>query len=384
MMMSRRAFATAGGGLAVSALAAGAKAGAPDALGKSEGVLNVFTSNGRALIMVRSGERTPFPVVFDTGSNGNAIHSSLIKALRLRKVPHTVNIVVDGTTGRRFKAFFYRVPDMRIGSLALGDRDITAYPNFDTDEVGLFGPNLFTGQLVWVDIGGARIRVVNKTAHTLPPGPGTPHIGEKGNGLPAAELVLPARDGSGLPTRVLGKLDSGNDTALILPTEYLDRVPLARPATIVGQSRSVSGSRGVMGGQIMGEVSVGPVTLRDPDVIFDGLAPNIGLPIIRQLRFVVDPQAERTWLISPLRLTRDQMAAYAGQFGVRQVFIRDDALIYRRGDGLERIMIPLGGDVFDLSQAAGVQLCFKRSGDVVSGVTVTSEKNDETLFARTA
>lgn len=385
--LSRRTFisASAAVGLLGAETAVLAKSGEnvfPVGSISPEGIFGVYQTEARAMIIIRSAGRVPIPVVFDTGTNGNAVDVAVAKILQLKQVPNHINKVVDGATGKSFDAYEYVMPDISIGSLKIGDRQIAAYAYDTPDEAGIFGPNLFTGQLVYVDLGASRVRVINKTSSALSERKAIPYIGTPGNGLPAVEILLPGKDGTTPGDIVMAKLDTGNNLPLRLPITYIDQVPLMRPAAIVGRSTSVSGSRDVMGGQIKGEVRIGSYSLVDPDVVFDGLTPNVGLPVARQLRILLDPEAEQGWLVTPVTLTPAKLAEYAGQYGIRKISVDKDRLVYQRQSGPARNLRPLGGDLFDLGGSQD-QIQFERAEGQVVRLVLISSTNQMLPFEKT-
>lgn len=386
-LLSRRTFisASAAIGFAGTHTSLFAKSVEADSIAgtlAAEGVFDVYQSKGRAMIIVRSAENAPFPVVFDTGTNGNAVDLKIIKALQLKPVPNHINKVVDGATGASFDAHEYAMPDISIGSLKIGSRQIAGYPYDVPDEAGIFGPNLFIGQLVYVDLGASRVCVINKASFAKPERPPIPYLGAKGNGLPALELLLPWKDGSTPDGAVIAKLDSGNNNALLLPESYMDQLQFLRPVTTVGRATSISGSRDVKGGQIHGEVKIGPVSLINPDVIFTGQTPNAGLPVIRQLRFILDPEAEQSWLLTPLAMTPEKLSEYVGQYGVRRVSLKEGQLIYQREGGPERSMTPLDGDLFELGDSQD-QLLFERVNGKVAKLKLITGSAQMLSFVKT-
>ena len=53
----------------------------------------------------------------------------------------------------------------------------------------------------------------------------------------------------------------------------------------------------MFGGFIRGAIKIGPVTLENPFVTFLGDLANIGLPVIRRVTLVIDPVANRDWIL---------------------------------------------------------------------------------------
>lgn len=352
-----------------------ARAGTP----MNEGIFNVYLSNDRVIMMVSSAGRTPFPVIFDTGTTGNAIDVKVAKALKLKTVPDHVHTVVDGITGESFDTPGYIMPALRIGTFDIGDRQVSAYPYERPDRVGIFGPNLFKGQLVYIDLGAARVRVINKSGAFTPAGVAIPYLGPTGEGTPAADILLSAKAGEPPLPAIRADLDSGNNNLLNLPVSYIGRLPLMSAPAVVGRTTSVSGSRDVMGARLNGDMRIGSISFHNPDIIFDGQLPNVGLPAIRRLRFLLDPEGEQGWMIGPVAATAAELADYVGQYGTRLITLSGGKLLYQRASGsLEQELVPLGNDLFDIA-ATGAQLHFERKEGTVTGAMLISSSN-QTVF----
>jgi hypothetical protein len=104
-------------------------------------------------------------------------------------------------------------------------------------------------------------------------------------------MVMP--DGSTLPAH----FDTGFDGALSLPISMMTRLPLLKPAKVVGRFKSINTEGDVLGGEVRGTIRIGPLELVNPQVTFLGELANIGLPIIRQLTLVIDPGNKRAWVL---------------------------------------------------------------------------------------
>jgi hypothetical protein len=386
-LLTRRAFVymTAAFSAVGTVPALAANSPAVDPLYKplmSNGIFGVYVSQSRVIMIIRSAGSAPIPVVFDTGTNGNAIDTKIARSLGLKRLKSRINTVVDGATGKSFDAFEYNMTGISIGNMTIGDRIVAAYPYDQPDEVGVFGPNLFLGQMVLIDLGAARVRVLSKSNLSPDLRRAIPYMGSPGNGLPAVAIALPPLEGFPAPATVLAKLDSGNNNALNLPPSFIDTVPLKRPATIVGRATSITGTRDVMGSQIRGTVKIGSVTLVDPEVVFDGRTPNVGLPVIRQLRFMLDPEAELGWLVDAVELQPEQRASYVGQYGIRRISVEEGQLVYQREGGAKRIMTPLGFDMFDLNGVRD-QVEFERMDGQVTKLVLVTSNNQLLSFDKT-
>jgi hypothetical protein len=226
------------------------------------------------------------------------------------------------------------------------------------------------------------VRIINKNAFTVPTIAATPYLGDPGNGLPAIEIRLPFVEGQQPINPVIGTLDSGYNDQLSLPADYITKVRLSAPATIIGKATSLTGTQDIYGGRIDGEVVIGTVRLTNPDVSFLGPVPNVGLQVMKEMRFLLDPQAERGWVMSPTILSLSQLQAYPGQYGIRRIAIKNAQLVYQREGGPERMLTALGADLFDLGESRD-QVQFERVNGQIAKLILLTSDNRMLPFERT-
>ena len=272
--------------LPASAHAAGAPAGAGTVLPTS-GTLTLFQSRNRVLVMVRIGDGDLVPMVFDTGSDGHSVDRTLTRRLRLRRDGDTQEL--DGTTGKQRTLPNVVVPNVTLGGLNVGTIDAVSLDMDRDDAMGIISSEMFTGSLVYLDLANDRAILVPRDTVPTPPGPATSYV----RGIPSVAMVMP--DGSTLPAH----FDTGYNAALSLPIAMMDKVPLVAPAKVVGRFKSINTEGPVYGGRIRGTIKIGPVELENPDVTFLGDLANIGLPVIRRVTLVIDPAADRNWILAP-------------------------------------------------------------------------------------
>lgn len=386
LSVSRRGFLSASAAIGVVAhteklFAQGALAPGKAGAAPKSGAVGLFVSGQRVAVMIRSADRPPIPVLFDTGANGLMVDIGIAKSLGLKRVPNHITKVVDGSTGRSFETFDYIMPDISIDGMRVGDRQVNGYPWIEDNAVGIFGPDLFRRQIMLLDLPGSRVRVFDKASFIMPRHAPTPYLGERGNALPAVEIVLPSISGGVPAPAVRAKLDTGNNNQLNLPVEYINRLPLMRPPTVIARTTSTSGSRDTMGSQIKGTVKIGPVSLADPEVIFDGLTPNVGLPVIRRLHVMLDPAAEQGWVLDETTSKATVLSDYVGEYGIRKVTIEGQRLIYRRAGRPDLLLVPLGCDIFDMEGAPN-QVWFERTAGRVTKMNLVSNGTQMTVFDR--
>ena len=250
------------------------------------GTITLAQSSDRVFVMMRIGRDEIVPMIFDTGSDGHSIDRSLVSRHRLRTVGTTIE--VDGSTQKRRSLPTVAIPDVSLGGLRVGIARAVALDYDRDDAMGIISSEMFAGRLLMIDLAHNRAAVLDKATTTLPASPATPYVGA----LPATLLTLP--DGTTLPA----ELDSGYNAPLSLPVSMLGKVKLAAPATIVGRFHSINSDGDVMGGRIEGQVKVGPITLDSPDVVFLGDVANVGLPVIRRGRLLLDSANHRSWFLA--------------------------------------------------------------------------------------
>ena len=254
-------------------------------------IVQLFTSENRVLAMLRVGDATPFPVVFDTGTNGNLV--DLLVAQRLNLTNTGPSKSIDGGTGKPVPGYNSFLKNARIGGVPIADDEVSVLAFDGTNEVGIVGPNSWPGELVEMDGPRSRLTILPKTAATTPVGEGTPYLGDGGSALPSVVLRV---EGQEIPAI----LDSGNDATIILPMEYKDRLTLEAPPVAAGFATSAAGRQPILKARLAGNVRMGNVTIVRPTVTFKAVGrPNVGLPVLRRIKVVYDHSASRSWIVSP-------------------------------------------------------------------------------------
>lgn len=247
----------------------------------------LFSSSNRTIVVARFNGSTPVPLVFDTGTNGNIVDSTYAAQIGLPNVGPSESI--DGATGRPIPGYTTRLVGLTIGRVAVDAGPATVIEFKRRDSVGVIGPNSFPGRLTEVDFSHSRVRILPDTADNRPTAPAVSHLDE----LPAVKVELPRQT-------ITALVDTGNDQPLSFPLSMAASLPLKAPPVRNGTTRSAGGQQASYEAQIIGDVRIGSVVLHSPMVNFEenGL-PNVGMPVLRQMRVVIDHTGQRTWL-SPL------------------------------------------------------------------------------------
>jgi len=250
-------------------------------------VIPLYVSERRMMVVLRVGNSLPLPVVFDTGSNGNLVDLKVADQLHLPNNGPSPS--VDGSTGKPVPGYDTFLKDASIGGVAIQDGRASAFPYEIPDEAGVIGPNSFPDKLVRMEGARSRLVLLPKTPDTIPHCKANPY---GATALPSAilqigDLMIPAL------------LDTGNDSSIILPMEYIKKLSLVAAPIPIGYATSAAGTQPIFSADLKGNAKLGSVTLDGPEIVFmAGGTPNVGLPILRQLTIVMDPTEGRDWVLS--------------------------------------------------------------------------------------
>lgn len=221
--------------------------------------------------------------------------------------------------------------------------------------VGIFGPNSFMGKLVYLDLEGSRMVVMDKRAARETGG--YPYYGPPGHRLPGIEVRI-----AGHP--ILFVLDTGSDRDTVdIPLRLAKTIPLTGPLKEFGAGQTIYGEQPIYQGRIRGTVRIGGLVLDRPTVTFSSGLPTIGLGLIRRMKLLIDPAAERTWILGSAKVSNP--AAFAGRYGERTIRVQHGGLVFRRDGQRPFSMRPLGADLFEIDVDTLVR--FRRAGDRVVG-----------------
>ena len=252
-------------------------------------VVPLYLSNRRMLAILRVGDSAPIPIVFDTGTSANLLDLKTAALLRLPRTGPSES--VDGA-GNPVPGYAMFVRNASLSGVPIPDGPATAIDYNQTDEVGIFGPNSFPGRLVRLEGPENRLSLLPIQSETLPPCKPFQYLGTGDDGLPSAMLEIGE-------LKIPAILDTGNDSAIILPTEYIHQIPLEGAPTRIGYVYTAAGKQPLFGGRLNGILTIGSVRLDHPEIHFakDG-KPNIGFPILRALTVLMDPTGHRDWILS--------------------------------------------------------------------------------------
>ena len=263
-------------------------------------IIRLYMSERRMMVMLRVGGSLPLPVVFDTGTNGNLVDLKVAEQLHL---PNTgASPSIDGNTGKPVPGHDTFLKNASISGVAIQDARATAFAYEVPDEAGIVGPNSFPNKLVRMEGARSRLVLLPKTAETIPHCKAFSYLGDAGAALPSA--VLEVGD-----LKITAILDSGNDASIILPMEYVEKLPLVSAPIPIGYAVSAAGKQPILSARLKGTMKIGSSMLDGPEIRFmAGGRPNVGLPVLRTLTVVMDPSEGRDWVFSA-DLAQDGCAA---------------------------------------------------------------------------
>lgn len=252
------------------------------------GVIDLFQSNDRVLVMLTIGDHAPMPAVFDTGTNGNVIDMGVAARLGLENLGASKSI--DGSTGKPVPGFETFIAGASLGGTPIVDQRATAMAFAHPNEVAIIGPNSFPGQYVVMDLGRSRLTLYASEAAPAAD-EGFPYLGEGGAALPSLNIELEGRS-------ITAILDTGNNSDFLLPLSMAKDLPLEAPPVVIGHATSAAGTQDVFEARLSEDITVGGVIIPRPKVRFmEGGRPNIGMPVLRRLKLMFDPVQGRTWVL---------------------------------------------------------------------------------------
>lgn len=251
-------------------------------------IINLFQSNDRVLVMLTIGDNPPIPAVFDTGTNGNVIDIGVAERFGLENKGGSRSI--DGSTGKPVPGFETFIANASLGGAPIQDARATAMAFDHPNEVAIIGPNSFPGQYVLMDLGRSRL-VIYEPERAPEVGEGTAYLGEGGAALPSLNIELEGHS-------IAAILDTGNNSDFLLPLSLAKDLPLEGELVVIGHATSAAGVQDVYEARLTEDITVGGLVIHRPKVRFiEGGRPNIGMPVLRQLKLMFDPVRRKTWIV---------------------------------------------------------------------------------------
>ncbi len=257
----------------------------PEAWAEDDVVIPLDTSGQRPAVHLSLAGGAPENWVFDTGAAGSVINEDRASALDLPILG--VTRVGSPIGGEVIEASRVSVASARIGDVVLPDFTAVAMrlPG-NLDHTGVLSPNIFRGRLVRFDFARGEVRITDRA--NAPASEPTPYVGA--HPLPSIRVSVNGRTFD-------AHLDTGAPHVVSFPYAEAGALPLAAPPFETGRARFVDGERTRYSAELRGEVSIGPLTLSNPQIsMIDGLPfVNVGTEALRRMVVTLDPERRVSW-----------------------------------------------------------------------------------------
>jgi Aspartyl protease len=236
---------------------------------------------------VKINGQGPFRLALDTGMGGQiTVNRDLAEKLKLPKVgearasdPSGQNAVTRDVIG---------VDSLEIGGARFEGLRGTINDSERPDRTaqGIVGYTLFAELLLTIDYPKKELGIARGALpevdgkHVLALVPGHP--------VPVTELTIGGRN-------VKMDIDAGSPALLTVPMSVAKELPLKSEPRVVGQARTISGPFDIFGAQLNGDVTVGPRTLKDPqlDIVERFPRANLGYRFLRDYAVTFDAKNGR-------------------------------------------------------------------------------------------
>jgi len=251
---------------------------------------------GRPVVDVRVNGKGPYRFVLDTGATITVIDATLKDELKLPPVPG----MRPSSPGHGMPAEIVSVDAMGIGSTTLRGVTAALMPlgqlfTGDQRPRGVLSASAFPGHLVTFDYPSRRI-VVKKGALEAADS-AVIHEYPEDDPLPTVPIRIAGHD-----TRV--HLDTGSGAGLMLPTHFLQELPLASKPAPGGTAKVHNGETPITKARVDGAITLGRYTLDLPDVSFADIhaipgAPrgNIGYGVLKDFVVTLDSRNRRVRMV---------------------------------------------------------------------------------------
>ncbi|MBY0565542.1 MAG: aspartyl protease family protein [Hyphomonadaceae bacterium] len=250
----------------------------------------------RPTAQLQIGQEPPVTAIFDTGAAGSILRLDYAQRLDL---PRQGAARAAGVGGRPVEGFRTTISGSLGGaqfdsSLAVALDIPLPLPGIDA----IISPNVFAGRLVRFDFTAARAQVLPRDAANTPRVAAVPYMGEDSHGrinrTPAVEVLLPNGQ------TVMAMADTGALGGLRLPLAMAEQLTLLAQLEPRDPVRMIGREIPAFTGRVSGVVRVGPLELRDPEVIFIDSTDHpsvVGFDVLRQGVLVLDPLERRSWFL---------------------------------------------------------------------------------------
>lgn len=239
--------------------------------------------HGRPVVDLTIAGEGPFRFILDSGAGVTVIDHALADRFELEELGETE---IGSPIGGTVPAQRLKLQDLRLGNIDLGpvealDMDLAGVIGSGDSPVGVLATSDLGERSLVFDFAGDRLSVSDSL---LPPA----------NDADVFDFCSPEGKPS-LNIQVGGRqhcvhLDTGSPSLLMLPLSVADGLSLADKPAVRGRARLVGAEVDVWGARLDGELRIGEIVLRDPDLSFIETAPvgNIGQGFLRNVELTLD------------------------------------------------------------------------------------------------
>ena len=240
-------------------------------------------------IEVMVNGKGPFHFAIDTGGAGAArVDSAFAAAMGMKVVGEVWGGDPSGKNQRRMDVV--AIDSIEIGGARFAVMNASTRNYNEPGRMhgvdGILGFGLFAGYTVTFDYPGGRLR--------LDPTPLPPVDGQRilayadEDGIPSIHIQVDSLD-------MVAHVDAGSMGGFILPERLLSRLPLSKPAEVIGRARTVSNTFEIKGAPLKGMLRIGDLEFVDPNLEFQPIMPdaNVGSRILKNYRVSFDTKNKR-------------------------------------------------------------------------------------------
>jgi hypothetical protein len=239
--------------------------------------------HGRPVVDLTIAGEGPFRFILDSGAAVTVIDHALAGRFELKELGKTE---IGSPLGGTVPATRLQLQDLRMGSIDLGpvealDIDLAGVIGSGDSPVGVLATADLGNRSLVFDFAGDRLSVRD----TLLPPANNADVFDfcSSSGKPSLHVQVGGR-------QHCVNLDTGSPSLLALPLSAADALPLAGKPAVRGRARLVGAEVDVWGARLDGELRVGEIVMRDPDLSFIETASigNIGQGFLRSVELTLD------------------------------------------------------------------------------------------------
>ncbi|MEE9129566.1 MAG: aspartyl protease family protein [Phycisphaerales bacterium] len=239
---------------------------------------------GLPTIEAKINGQGPFRFIFDTGAGTVVLDESLAKELGIE--PTGTTRIGDPAAPDAVEAKTYTVDQITIGEAQFGEVNAVSWGGGMHRARGIIGLPVLYEAIVSIDYPNKQL--------TIWRGALGPNDGSIPYRLDQGWIITIDVDVAG--EKIVGHIDSGNMSNVMLPLALAERLPLKSPPRLVGQARTISGSFDIHSATLDGTLSFAGQTFENPQLNFnDHLlnAANLGRTALEPFVLTIDQINQR-------------------------------------------------------------------------------------------